>query len=423
MAFNVLAALEKKPRRRPASKEIPTAFLHTQHSTLSQVFVKETRIAYKESRVVPNFCKDKMEVARTGEVEPDPQSGSFRDEYAQPPPKDCIGSPELNYSSYPGLDPLTVHFSHCTSIRTSAIFIGSHVLICLDQSDEPAAHPISFASSCSWISFEYITTLSSHTSFNSGSDALSPTVSWVSFKFADSHESCSADSSDSTASIAEVIEKATICAGGLKEAGGIIVAYMEASLSSTSTESQSASLPRCTSWVSFKIAESRETSMTISIESSTPVEALGELVQVMTPPYTIKKAQVAARNSYTQYVLGESKKMALSMLSDTPYTMAEGTRVAKARTAEEADDEMAHPVLPACRKQVSAYVDALENSSFRLESDGRGEEVKISAVATHIPERGTSPSAVRFDINEANSVFELPVASTVEISHQGRYKK
>ncbi|KAF7979268.1 hypothetical protein HWV62_42952 [Athelia sp. TMB] len=112
--------------------------------------------------------------------------------------------------------------------------------------------------------------------------------------------------------------------------------------------------------------------------------------------------------------------------------MAEGIRVAKTRIAEEADDEMvdiplrfkqAHPVLPACRKQVWAYVDALENSSFRLESDGRGEEAKISAMATHIPERGTSPSAVRFDIDEANSVFELTVASTVEISHQGRYKK
>ncbi|KAF7979269.1 hypothetical protein HWV62_42954 [Athelia sp. TMB] len=69
MAFNVLAALEKKPLRRPASKEIPTAFLHTRHSTFSQVFVKEMRIAYEESRVVPDFCKDEIETLDRSQVD------------------------------------------------------------------------------------------------------------------------------------------------------------------------------------------------------------------------------------------------------------------------------------------------------------------------------------------------------------------
>ncbi|KAF7984460.1 hypothetical protein HWV62_14558 [Athelia sp. TMB] len=394
MAIKVLNAVKKKLRKRSTSKVISSPFLHSEYSTLPQILVKEMKIAYEESNITPGICRDEIEVVCTGEVEPG-------------------RSPKLS-----------VNF-----LETSATFDPS-------------------------------------------SDALPLAVSWVSFKFNNSHEASMAASSDTSTSIAEVVKKTTVCADIPEQFPDIIAPPMEVSVSSTATESRSAALPQCVSWMSFKLAESREISVAISIESLAtvkgPLPVLEKFPKVLTHPCTSKKARATARNSYTQYLLEENKKMALSALSDTPYVSpptpprftadpslskplialststsfrnwvkAEGARVAKSKLAEGADDEMAdvplrfkqaHPILSACRKQVSAYIHALEDSSSRFGGKVPCKVPTISVAATDmcISERSKSPPAVRAVVNhvaEADSIVKRPVAGNAKITRQGSFKR
>lgn len=210
---------------------------------------------------------------------------------------------------------------------------------------------------------------------------------------------------DLVASATEAAEKTLATIKSVEEPVDINVTSTAASNILPAIELKPASLLKRASWISSKLAESCAISLTIGVEE--PRLTLEGAKTTAHPCPLTKKARVITRDSYTRYLLEENKKMALSMLSDTPYVSpptpphfktatsnpilasalpeslialststsfrnwrkAEGARVAKARIAE-ANDEMAdvplkfkqaHPVLAACRKQVSAYVDALEN--------------------------------------------------------------
>lgn len=69
MTFKVLDVWKKLLR--PASKDTPSAFLHIEYSTLSQILAKEMKMAYEESSTTPEIYRDEIEVICASEVDPD----------------------------------------------------------------------------------------------------------------------------------------------------------------------------------------------------------------------------------------------------------------------------------------------------------------------------------------------------------------